>query len=300
MSDRDWGLIALLSLLWGGSFFLNEILLTELPVAAVVFGRVAIAALCLAPLALFRAADASGQFRWIEIIRPALILGALNNALPFGLIVWGQSEITGGLAAILNATAPLFGAILAYCLGTERLTGRRIAGILCGFFGVIVLVGPDVLSGLGASLAAQLAVLAAAACYAAGATYERRYAHLPPVFLTFGQVSAASLLLVPMLFLPGGPAVYASMSPAGWAALLAIAALSTALAYLIFFRVLASAGATNILLVTFLVPVSAIMLGAAFLGETLSWRALLGMGLIFLGLAVLDGRILRIRGRRAG
>lgn len=300
MSDREWGLIALLSLLWGGSFFLNEILVEELPVAAAVFGRVALAALCLAPLALARTAGAARQFRWIEIMRPALILGALNNALPFGLIVWGQTEITGGLAAILNATAPLFSAVLAHWLGTERLTGRRLAGVLCGFTGVIVLVGPDVLAGLGSGLAAQVAVLAAAACYAAGATYARRYTHLPPVLLTFGQVSAASLMLIPMLILSGGPAVYTSMSAAAWCALLAIAALSTALAYLIYFKVLASAGATNILLVTFLVPVSAILLGAAFLGETLTWPALLGMGLIFVGLAILDGRILRIRDRRAG
>ena len=300
MSDRDWALIALLAFLWGGSFFLNEILLTELPAAAVVFGRVAIAALCLAPLALSHAANTSGQLDWTDIIRPALILGLLNNALPFGLIIWGQTEITGGLAAILNATAPLFSAVLARCLGTERLTGRRIAGVLCGFIGVIVLVGPDMLGGLGSSLAAQLAVLAAAASFAVGATYARRYAHLPPVLLTFSQVSAASLLLVPILILSGGPAVYASMSPAGWGALLAIAALSTALAYLLFFRVLASVGVTNILLVTFLIPVSAILLGAAFLGETLSWRALLGMGLIFLGLAILDGRILGVRGRRVG
>lgn len=300
MSDRDWGLIALLSLLWGGSFFFNEILLEELPVAAAVFGRVALAALCLAPLAFARAGALSGRLDWTQFVRPALILGLLNNALPFGLIVWGQTEITGGLAAILNATAPLFAAVLAYCLGTEVLTGRRMAGVLCGFIGVIVLIGPDALAGLRSSLAAQLSVLAGAACYAAGAIYARRYAHLPPVLLTFGQVSTASLYMVPLLILSGGPAVYAAMSLTAWGALLAIAALSTALAYLIYFRVLASAGATNILLVTFLVPVSAILLGAVFLGETVSWRALLGMSLIFLGLAVLDGRILRLRGRRAG
>ncbi len=299
MRPREWALLITLSLLWGGSFFFAEVALEALPPLSVVFARVAIGALAL--LVLVRAAGLRLP-REPRLWRAFFVMGALNNLIPFSLIVWGQTAITGGLAAILNATTPLFTVVLAHLLTRdERTTPAKLAGVAIGFLGVAVMIGPHALGGPGIALLAQLAVLGAALSYAFAGIYGRRFRETPPLITATGQVTAATVMLCPLALMVDQPWTLALPGPASsWAipweilgALLGLGLLSTAAAYVIYFRILASAGATNLLLVTFLIPVSAILLGALVLSEQLTAAQLAGMGLIALGLAAIDGRVLR-------
>jgi drug/metabolite transporter (DMT)-like permease len=287
MTGREWMLMLTLSILWGGSFFFVEVALTGLPALTIVWLRVALAALILRAVIW-----ATGVALPQPAIWPALlVLGFLNNAVPFTLIVLAQGEITGALASILNATTPLFAVIVAHLATTdERLTGAKAVGLGLGFAGVVVMMAGAELSGAGA---AKLACLMAALSYAFAGVWGRRFRRLgvPPLATAFGQVVASTLLLLPVwLWLdapwtigwPGLPVV---------GAVVGIAALSTVLAYLIFFRLLASAGVTNLSLVTFLIPVSATALGWLMLGERLLPQHLAGFGLIALGLVAIDGRL---------
>ena len=288
MSGKDWGRLIVLSLLWGGSFFFVSIALRGLPTLSVVWGRVGLGAGFLA-LALWAsgAAFPKGAAVW----RALAVMGFLNNAVPFTLFVLAQGRISGGMASILNATTPLWGVLLAHLLTEEKITVAKAAGLACGFAGVVVMMGGAAAGDLWASLAC----LGAAFSYGLAGIWGRRFRKLgvPPLATAFGQVASAAVMLLPIwlavdrpwhLPLPGLPVI---------GAVLAIAAFSTALAYLIYFRLLASAGPSNLLLVTFLVPVSACLLGAGFLGEPVLARQLAGFGLIAAGLAALDGRVLK-------
>jgi len=227
-------------------------------------------------------------------------MGGLNNLIPFSLIVWGQTEIASGLAAILNATTPLFTVLLAHLLtGDERLTVGRLAGVGLGFAGVVAMIGPAALAGLGAAALAQLAVLAAALSYAFAGIYGRRFREQPPLITAAGQVTASALLLAPLALIVDRPWTLPIPGAATIGAVAGIALLSTALGYVIYFRLLARAGATNLLLVTFVMPPVAILLGVAALGESLTAPQLAGLALIGLGLAAIDGRLLRLL-RRSG
>jgi drug/metabolite transporter (DMT)-like permease len=291
MGPLEWALLITLSVLWGGTFFFAEVALDEIRPLSLVFARVGIAA-----GALLLAVYASGQRmpRAIALWGAFFVMGALNNLIPFSLIFWGQMRITGGLAAILNATTPLFTVVLAHFLTRdERLTANRLGGVLLGLAGVIVLIGPAALDELGLRLVAQIAVLGAALCYALAGIFGRRFHDVPPLVSAAGQVSATTVMMLPVVLWQGVAWRDLPLAPATWGAILGLALLSTALAYLIYFRILASAGATNLLLVTFLIPVSAIVLGAGLLGERLEPQDFGGMALIGLGLAAIDGRLLR-------
>ncbi len=233
---------------------------------------------------------------WVTLF----IMGGLNNLIPFSLIFWGQTQITSSLASILNATAPLFTAILAHFLTTdERLTPNRLSGVLVGIAGVVVLLGPDALRGIGKDTLGQIGILGAAFSYAVASIYGRRFAGVPPLVTAAGQLTAATVMILPIALLFDQPWQHISLSWPTWGSVIGLALLCTALAYVIYFRLLASAGATNLLLVTFLIPVSAILLGTVILGERLEWRQGGGMLLIAAGLAAIDGRILPlIRYRR--
>ncbi len=298
MGPREWALLITLSILWGGSFFFAEVALEGLPPLSVVFARVAIGALAL--LVLVHAVGLRLP-RELRLWRAFFVMGALNNLIPFTLIVWGQTAITGGLAAILNATTPLFTVVLAHMLTRdERMTLPKLAGVVIGCLGVAVMIGPEVLGGLGIALLAQLAVLGAALAYAFAGIYGRRFRETPPLITATGQVTASTVMLCPLALMVDQPWTLALPGPAILSALLGLGLLSTAAAYVIYFRILASAGATNLLLVTFLIPVSAILLGVLVLSEQLSVAQLAGMGLIALGLAAIDGRILRWFGSGSG
>jgi drug/metabolite transporter (DMT)-like permease len=211
-----------------------------------------------------------------------------------GLIFWGQTQISSGLASILNATTPLFSVLLAHFLASdERLSAPRLIGVGLGIAGVAAIIGVDALAGLGAHVWAQIAVLGAALSYACAGIFGRRLIKHPPLTLAAGQLSMSSLLILPFALVLEQPWTMASPGLTTWSAVIATGVFSTALAYIIYFRLLSSAGATNLLLVTLLIPVSALALGAAFLGEDVLPRHLAGMALIGLGLAAIDGRLLR-------
>ncbi len=295
MGKVEWLLLVTLSVLWGGSFFFGEVILRSLPPFTLVLGRVAIAALALNAIVHLRGYKMPGNLRgWL----PFFAMGTLNNLIPFSLIFWGQTQIASGLAAILNAMTPVFTIILAHLLTTdERLNPRRGIGTLISLAGVIVLIGPAAMDGVGLQVVAQLAVLGATLSYALAGIYGRRFAGQPPLVTAAGQVTATTLLMLPLALLVDRPWTLAGLAPATIWALLGLGMLSTALAYIIYFRILAVAGATNLLLVTFLIPVSAIALGVVVLGETFSAFQLIGMAVIALGLVAIDGRALGIARR---
>ena len=296
MGPREWVLLVTLSVLWGGSFFFAEVALVDLAPLTVVVGRVAIAALALT-IGIYVTGGRlpGGRGLWGAF----LVMGALNNAIPFSLIVWGQVHIDSGLAAILNATTPLFTVLLAHVLtADERLTPARLAGVLIGLAGVAVLIGPDALQGLGAQALAQLAVVAAAVSYACAGIFGRRFKTVTSAQASAGMLIGATVWMLPLALLVDQPWTLAP-GPVSLAAVAAMALLCTALAYLFYFKILAAAGATNLLLVTFLIPVSALLLGVFILGEDPAWTAYAGMALIFAGLAAIDGRLWgRLRRRR--
>lgn len=292
MGRSEWALLLLLSLLWSGSFFFYRILVAELPPLVVVLGRVGIAALLLnAWLLVTRDTPPRSLTLW----RQFLVMGLLNNVLPFWLIAFGEIRIGAGLASILNATTPIFTVIAAHFFTTnERATPMRIAGVGCGFAGAVVLLLPSIAdrNGVG-DTTAEIACLLAAVLYAFAGIYGRRFRYLPPLQVATGQITASSMVLGPAVMIVDRPWELAVPSPMIWAALLGIALFCTALAYIVYFRILASAGATNLLLVTFLLPISAVMLGHFVLGEVITVSSLGGMLLIGVGLAAIDGRPMR-------
>jgi drug/metabolite transporter (DMT)-like permease len=290
MSLREWLLLIALSGLWGGSFFFAKIAVAALPPLTLVLLRVGIAA-----LALSAVMAASGR-RWpweARAWRALLVMGAINNVIPFSLVFWGQTHIASGLAAILNATTPLFTALLAHWLTRdEPLTARRVAGVLLGLGGVVDIVGPQALAGVDTHVLAALACLGAAVAYAGAGIFGRRLAGLglTPMAAAAGQLGASTLIMLPIVLVHDRPWTLPAPNGAIIGAVVALALASTALAYVIYFRLLATAGAVNLLLVTLLIPVSALFLGAAFLDERPAAEQWAGMALIALGLAAIDGR----------
>jgi len=295
MSWRVWIWLLSLSVLWGGSFFFAKIAIGELGPLTTVFGRVSLAAFA---LNLVLAFGANSLFRrgtpWLTYFA----MGTLNNLLPFSLIFWGQTHIASGLASILNATTPLFTVVVAHLLtAEEKIDGAKLAALIIGLGGVAVLIGPAAFASFDAGVWGQFACLAAALSYAFAGVYGRRFKTMgvSPLEAAAGQVTASTVLILPIMLIVDQPwRLQALPSPSVWAALDGLALLSTALAYVLYFRILAAAGATNLLLVTFLIPVTSILLGAAFLGERLELRQIGGMALIGVGLALIDGRIARV------
>ena len=288
MSARNWGLLLLLSLLWGSSFFFYKVLVAVLPPVTVVLGRVGIAAIAmnLWLLAQGQPMPASGRL-WLRF----LLLGFLNCSLPFVLIAWGETRISSGLASILNATTPIFMVAVAHW-GTEdeKLSAGKAVGIALGILGVIVLVGPGVFGG-GGAIWGELAVIVASCSYGFGGVYSRRFRDLSPLQAATGQMTGATILLIPLSLLLDRPWTLAVPDLDVWAAWLAIALVNTALAYVVYYRMVATVGVTYISLVTFLIPVIALFLGAAFLDERVTLQALAGMGIIALGMAATDERL---------
>jgi drug/metabolite transporter (DMT)-like permease len=295
MGWREGAMLAALSLVWGGSFFFVGVAVSELPTLSIVTLRVGLAAAALwAVVAVFGKTVPSRRDVWMGFLG----MGLLNNVLPFGLIVSGQQTIGAGLASILNATTPLFTVVIAGALlADERLRAHKIAGAAIGFGGVVAMVGPGALGGLGADGWAQIACLGGALSYACAGVFGRRFRamRVDPVVVAAGQVTASTLILLPATLLVDRPWEMAMPSAPVVASIAGVALLSTALAYVLYFEILARAGATNLLLVTFLIPLSAILLGTQVLGETLGWEQFAGMALIALGLLAIDGRLLRMR-----
>jgi drug/metabolite transporter (DMT)-like permease len=285
-----WFLIVILSIIWGASFFFVEIAVERMTPLTIVLYRVGFACFLLLGFVWFTGRKMPKD---IGIWGAFMAIGVLNTVIPFSLIAWGQQHIDSGQASILNATTPVFSVILAHFLTKdEPLTKNRLIGVLFGWMGVAVLIGIEALSGVGVKIAAQAAVLGAAILYAVAAIYGRRFKDIDPVVVTAGMLTGSFVIMIPLTFMMEQPLTL-DPTPATWAALFGLSAVSTALAYIIYFYVLSRAGATNILLVTFLIPVSAIFLGIMVLGETPGWNVFAGMLLIFMGLIFIDGRLLK-------
>ena len=295
MSRTDWAILLILSVLWGGSFFFIGIAIHSVAPLTLVLIRVTLASCFLWIWQAIRRAPLGLGFRHA----PALtVLALLNNVVPFILFAWAQRSIPSGLASILNATTPIWGVIVAHLFTRdERMTPARLAGVLLGFAGVAVMIGADLLGQLGTHVLAQLACLGATLLYAFAGVWGRRFRALgvAPVGVATGSLTAAAMVLLPVVLLFEPPWQAAPPPPGALAALVGLASVSTALAYILYYRLLASAGATNSLLVTFLIPVTAILLGTVLLGEHLAPRHFAGMLLIGCGLAAIDGRLLRHR-----
>ncbi len=298
MSAFEWALLLLLSLIWGGSFFFNKILLGAFEPLTIVLGRTGIAAVAL--LAVIHLAG--GRLpRDLSAWKIFAGMSLLNNLVPFALILWGQKHIASGLAAILNATTPLFAAVLASGLAGERLGAHRFAGVVIGLAGVAVMMGPDVIAGgLGGNVLAQLAVLAAAFSYGLSSLYGRRLhaLRIAPKTAAAGQLTVTTIVVLPLVLLIDRPWALPMPGWQVWAALAGLSLLSTAFAYVIFFRLLSGAGGVNASLVTLLVPVTALLLGTLVLGEVFTLRQAAGMAVILLGLVVTDGRAVALLARR--
>ena len=289
MSLAVWGQLLLLGLLWGGSFFFARIAVAEMPPLVLVFWRVLIAAVAL--------------HVWLRVrgvnIRPILdhagnfvALALLNNVIPFSLIFAGQTEIGAGLASVLNATTPFWTIIVANALTSdEKFSATKISGVLLGIAGTAVMIGPGLLAGLGGPVWAKLAIVGAAVSYAFAVVFAKRFRALPSTLVATGQLTASTLIMLPVMLVFYDYAEVFSGGRTTWLAVVALALASTAFAYFLYFSILASAGATNASLVTLIVPATAILLGALVLSERLELFEIGGMALIAAGLVTIDGRL---------
>ncbi len=222
-------------------------------------------------------------------------MGILKNVIPFSLILIGQKEIGSGLASVVNAMTPIWTLIIAnFFTSDEKFSSNKIAGILFGFIGVAILIGTDLVQELTASAWAQGAVLGATISYGFASVWGKRFKGHDPIIISTGQLTASSIVMLPIIFILEDPFSLSMPDTEMIISLLGLAVICTAYAYVLFFKILSSAGATNVSLVTFLVPISAIILGIIWLDETLTTSNMIGMILIIIGLALVDGRILKM------
>jgi drug/metabolite transporter (DMT)-like permease len=298
MTAGEWGLLVALAVLWAGSYLYVGIAVKAVPPFSLVAFRVGLGAVL-----LYLCVKASGgkMPRDWAAWRVFFVMGVTNNVIPFSLIAFGQERIPAGLAAIINATTPLFTVVFAHFMTRdEKLSPLKLAGVVVGFGGVVILIGPDALKDAGAYLIYELTPLLAAVFYALSAIYGRRASKLgvAPLTAATGQIVAAAAIMVPVALVTEQPWTLPMPGWEVWASLIALAALSTTVAYIIFYRVLATAGSVNLMLVTFMVPVGAVILGAIVLGERLAPNHFLGMLAIGIGLAAIDGRLFRMMRRQ--
>jgi drug/metabolite transporter (DMT)-like permease len=300
LGATEWSLIALQSMLWGSAYFFIEIAQPELPPLTIAALRTVPAALTLLVIVLslgYRLPATLAEW-WLF-----MLFAMFNSILPFALIVWGQARATGGMAAILNASAPLFGIFLAHIIThDEKLSWHKLIGILVGMAGVVVLLGEQFVFGSAADVVARLALLAAPLMYVCANLFARvRLAHYPAFVVAVMQMIGAVLVAMPLAFAIDQPWRLPTPSWAALGAILGMGLFGSAFASLCHFTILQRAGATNASLVTLLIPVTPIALGWVFLGETLTPRDMLGALTIAAALIIIDGRLFGLsRGGRGG
>jgi drug/metabolite transporter (DMT)-like permease len=265
MGAVEWSLLLLLALLWGGSYFWGSLALRELPPFTIVAARLVLGAVLLT--AYVKLHGHSLALPW-PLWRDIFVMGFLNNVFPFCLITYGQIQIASGLAAILNATAPLFAVVVAHFVTRdEKLTIQKFTGVLLGIAGVTVMIGFDVLRGLGLEVLAQLAVVGAAMSYGMAAVFGRRFRHQSAMVIATGQIATAALMSLPLALMVDQPWTLPLPNALTITAILGLGILSTFVSPLLYFNLLKAAGTTGAIIVTFLVPVSALLLGVIILGE---------------------------------
>jgi len=298
MNRSDWLTLLALALIWGAAFLFISVAVHEVAPLTYVWLRLSIAAAAMWLFLWWRGGTAGLP---VQVWGSMLVLALFNNAIPFVLFGWGQTHIASGLAAILNATTPIWGVVVAHLFThDERLSARKLAGVVLGFGGVTVMIGPALLGSLGSNVLAQIACVTAALCYAFAGVWARRFRSmgLSPLSVTTGQLTAGALVMLPLALLVDRPWLDALPSLKAIGAITALAVVCSAFAYILYFRLIDRAGATNALLVTLLVPPVAILLGSLVLHEVIEPRDFAGLALIALGLAAIDGRLLKVLGRR--
>lgn len=288
MGVFEWLLLITLSAIWGGSFFFNAIALRALPPLLVVWGRVSIGCLGLFTVLAFSSLSIRAYLhRW----RDFLIMGIFNTFIPFTLIVWGQQHIDSGLASVINATTPGFTiAVAHFFTKDEKASSRKLFGAGIGLIGVATLIGTDALSGFGNHVLGQLSIMGAALSYAISATYGRRLATVPPLITAWGQLTASTLVMAPLVLIITRPWEMPLPSASVIGAVVGLGLICSALAYALFFRILQTAGATNVQLVTLLIPVSASLLGITILHEPFTWRLVVAMLIVTTAAALINGK----------
>ena len=294
MGAFEWVLLIALAAVWGSSFFFNKVALRELPPFTLVWVRSV-----LAGVFLYLIVRMSGQSmkHQLSVWANFALIGTMNSLIPFTLISYGQTQIASGLASILNATSPLFTVLVAhYATRDERMSAPKLIGIAFGIAGVTVMVGIDALRGLGLHALAQVAILFAALSYACASIVSRRLSGLPPMVAATGPMICCAFIMAPFALVIDHPWNLAMPGAITWGAMLGMVVFCTAISYYLYFRILAVAGATNLMLVTFLIPISALLLGMLVLDEVIEPRQFGGMALICVGLAAIDGRIFRLAG----
>jgi drug/metabolite transporter (DMT)-like permease len=288
ISPLAWVLLALLGLIWGGSFLSIRIALNEVGFLTSVAHRTGWAMCLLWLYVWYCGLPIPKEPRiWVGFLG----MGLLNNAIPFSLMAWGQLTIESGLTSILNATTAIFGVVLASLFfADETLSARKLVGVIIGFLGVAIAIGIEHLLAFDIRSLAQLAIIAGTLSYAfAGIWARKRLSGLAPEIAAAGMLTGSTLIMLPAAWILEGPITLA-LEPITWLAIGYYVIIATALAYLLYYRILALAGSGNLMLVTLLVPPIAIVLGAVVLGETLHPRAYTGFALLALGLIILDGR----------
>ena len=293
MGAVEWGLIALQSMFWGSSYFFIALVQADLPAFTIAALRTVPASLALLLIVLslgYRLPATLAEWRLF------ILFALFNTLIPFILIVWGQSRATGGMAAILNASAPLFGIFLAHMLTQdEKLSWNKLAGILVGITGVGVLVGYDFAAGTSADILARLALLAAPLMYVCANIFARtQLGHYPPFVVAAMQMVGSIFTAFPLALAFDHPWTLPIPALGTIGALIGMGVFGSALAALCHFTVLQRAGATNATLVTLIMPLTPIILGAAFLGEHLAPREMAGALVIAAALIIIDGRIFRL------
>lgn len=284
----EWAALLALSVIWGGSYLFMKIAVVSLPVFFIVFSRVILGAVTLGAILVLTRQDLPKKF---EHWRSFFGMGLLNNAIPMSLIVFGTQSISAGLASIINALTPLFTILIAHALtADETLTPNKIIGVIIGFIGVIILIGPGIVFEHDIGVIGEIACVGAALSYASSNVFGRRFTRmgLKPLQIAFGQTTSASAILLPIALLVDKPWTLAIPSSSVIASVVALGMLCTGIAYLLFFRVLTKSGAVAIALVTLMIPPSAITLGALVLGESLSLQQALGMITIAIGLVAVN------------
>ncbi len=293
ISSRSWIELGLLGLIWGGVFLATRIALDEISVLHAVTHRLIWAAVILWVYVLWKGYRIPRSPRiWVAL----LVMGALNNIIPFTLLNWAQLSIESGLTSIFNASTALFGVVVAAIfLKDERLSLRKSIGVGVGFLGVVMAIGPAAITQFDLRSVAQLAAIAATLSYAFAGVWARKFlSDLTPQVAAMGMVTASALTMLPLSWVIDGP-LPMMMSVTTWGAVLYYALVATALAYLLYYRILKAAGSGNLMLVTLIIPPIAIFLGAWLRDETIPTLAYFGLGLLALGLLILDGRVFKRR-----
>lgn len=286
LSPRTWAELILLGVIWGASFLSIRIVLDTVPVVTSVFHRVFWAALVLWAVLLIQGLAIPRSPRiWAAF----LVMGLLNNVLPFSLMAWGQLYVPTGLTSILNATTAIFGVLVAaMCFRDERLTRPRLLGLGLGFAGVATAIGLDNFSSFSLQSAAQLAILCGTLSYALAAVWARSHlAGLSPQVAATGMLTASAVMMLPVMLVVDGVPSF-NLTAETWMAIGYYSVAATAGAYLLYYRVLARAGSGNLLLVTLIIPPVAIVLGASWRDETLPPTAFAGFAILAIGLLVLS------------